>query len=101
MSLSLSDAVSRLNTDNHANCSSSDQFFGLPIGHAEDDSLIFANVSSYCFCSLHIVFDFLGFADINTKKELHAKHAIEDKKFILISLFTYVCCLPLTSSSSM
>ena len=53
------------------------------------------------FHSLQVVFDFFGFTDINTKKELHAKHAIEVKKSILISLFTYVCCLPLTSSSSM
>ena len=77
LSLTLSDAVSILNTDNRAIWSSSDQFFGLPIGCAGDDSLIlasghdsliFAKVSSYCFHSLQVVFGFFGVAEIKINK---------------------------------
>ena len=68
LSLTLSDAVSILNTDNHATWSSSDQFFGLPIGCSGDDSLILTKVSSHCFHSLQVVFGFFGLAEIKINK---------------------------------
>ena len=91
LSLSLSEAVSVLKTDNQASWSSSAQFLGLPIGRAGDDSFIFANISSYCCHSLHVIFVLLGFAKMRINQTIDIQSKEFNVLYYLLQMNLPIC----------